>query len=177
MIVDLGKQLLQTGAPYLNARGESKKWGVICFTERYDNMAMWANYADQGKGVALEYDLRDLDVPDGALQKVLYQDASGGVSLENVLDPANAGQFSKVLSCKRREWAYEEEWRLLADQVGRVRLSIPLRRVITGVSASNETKTRVAQAVLRNGKARFAELGLAPGEERRPRLHDLLESC
>ncbi len=50
------------------------RFGVVCFSERCDNEMMWGHYAGSGRGFVIEYDLRSVEVPDGALQKVVYSD-------------------------------------------------------------------------------------------------------
>jgi hypothetical protein len=131
----LHTQALQLGGEYLDTRGT---WGVACFTERFDNAQMWARYAAEGRGLVIEYDLSSVTIPEGALLKVTYGNERGCVQVSNVLDPAQAGKFSKELAVKGSEWAVEEEWRLLVNQVGPVILNFSIARVITGLQATNE---------------------------------------
>jgi hypothetical protein len=116
-----------------------------------------------------------MNIPPNALWKVKYDDARGSLVMTDVLDPAKAGQFSGVLSHKTTKWSYEEEWRLLSNASETIRLKIPIRRVITGPETSNADKNRVANAVVRQGRARFAQMVPAPDRPNGMYLHDLLE--
>jgi hypothetical protein len=168
-LAELEQQILNAGGDHLDAR---RNWGVVCFTERYDNMAMWAHYADNSRGVAIEYDLARITIPDGALRKVRYVDELGGFSADEIFDPSNSGRFSELIAHKQCEWAYEEEWRLLGNEVGVRKLTIPISRVITGVQTPADKKTKVVNAIRRHRSARFAELIIERGSDRGLRLHD-----
>ena len=171
-IVEIEKEALTIGTDHLDARG---KWGVVCFTERFDNIQMWARYADDDRGCVIEYDLERCSVPilPQALWKVTYGETRGSTSLSKILDTSNAGMFSEVLSVKGSRWAYEEEWRLLVDTTGAGRLAIPISRVITGINMPNSDKNRVVHAILKHGTARFAEMYADNGSEGKRLVHDL----
>lgn len=86
-----------------------KEYGVFCLSKRPDNLALWANYADNHRGYCLEFaDLGDyLNV-----YEVLY-DKKLLFSLDPSIDPRQA----EFLFTKTLEWAYEEEARF-ADKPG-----------------------------------------------------------
>lgn len=48
-----------------------KNMKVVCFTESSFNMPMWGNYADNHKGICIEYNFKQLDVTNDFL-KMLY---------------------------------------------------------------------------------------------------------
>ncbi len=119
-----------------------------------------------------------MEVPDGALQKVVYSDDPATISLSSVLNPANAGRFVEVLSVKKKHWEHEGEWRLLLDDPKSVKpLPFRISRVITGPRCSDEDKTRVVNAILQHGSARFAQAYVDLGPERQIKVHDLLANA
>lgn len=151
---------------------EAKYFGVSCFTERHNNWHMWTKYADDHKGVVLEYDLsRDAIQKDG-FRKVRYEDRPP-ISMADVFNQQKAGGYFDLLSFKDpSEWALEEEWRLLApinpekpNDPKRI-LLVPLSRVITGARASDEDKCRLQEVVDRlGGRVKFAEYEAPLGQE------------
>jgi hypothetical protein len=170
MIRELESDAKKIGAPYVDAR---KKWGVICFTERLNNLRMWERYADEYRGVVIEYDLSRMKVPPRALWKVVYQDQRGATDVASVLSSKIEGGFSEILAIKKPEWAYEEEWRLLADKQELVELSISISRVITGPDMRNDQKNLVVNALVQNvWRPRFAQL--MPGAGSSFELHDMI---
>jgi hypothetical protein len=163
-IRELEKQAFVSNRDEIDAVGS---WGVVCFTERPDNMEMWGRYAGAGAGVLIEYDLRQANVLPNALHKVVYQQHRGSLRLSDILDQARSGDFSRLLSIKSQDWEYEAEWRLLAplsatkNDLYLTELKVPISRVITGYNMPNAAKNEVVQAVLSHGRARFAQSQLS----------------
>jgi hypothetical protein len=143
-----------------------EKWGVVCFTERLSNCCMWDRYAKQGRGVALEFDLSNVNIPPGALWKVNYFERRGSTSVVRTLTSQVRGEFCEALAYKKSKWAYEEEWRLLANCQGVFRIAIPIRRVILGPAMTTDDKNEIVDATVRNGRPVLAELvpSLEPGK-------------
>jgi hypothetical protein len=96
-IRQIEQEAMKKGEAFLNVR---KTWGVICFSPTHNNDSLWWSYAQNGEGVVIEYNLKDIDIPHGAIHEVTYQDAPEVVTLADVLNPANAGKFAEVLACK-----------------------------------------------------------------------------
>ncbi len=108
--------------------------GILCLTTKFDNLLMWAHYANSHTGFVIEFDadhrffnrtFEDLSSPTGIdedltkdyghLIKVDYQDQRPQISVSSVKS------FDSFF-VKSREWEYEDEWRMLmpsarADQV------------------------------------------------------------
>lgn len=86
--------------------------GVLCLTDKIDNLLMWSHYADSHKGFAIEFDSnnnffnRSLNEKDyfGFLQKVIYSENRSNFILSASIN------FSALLT-KGIEWNYESEWR------------------------------------------------------------------
>lgn len=82
-----------------------KKYGVFCLSKRPDNLALWANYADNHRGYCLEF----ADLSNYAnVYEVLYDK-----KLPFVLNPTIDPRQAEFLFTKTPEWAYEEEARIL----------------------------------------------------------------
>lgn len=107
--------------PFLEAVARntmSRLWaeriGVLCLSEDYTNLLMWAHYADSHRGICVGFDpshsffCRRLSPDDDLrqLRKLRYSKDRPHVEL------VSADSFSDFLT-KSIEWSYEREWRML----------------------------------------------------------------
>lgn len=108
-----------------------EQFGVLSLSTRIDNAYLWGAYADGGKGVCLEYDLRghwETGVTTWLPLRVSYSDKRTEMSYLEFAgaSPAEAVELvaqwicSKLRRCPRtgNNWEAEEEIRLIA-QLGR----------------------------------------------------------
>jgi len=120
--------------------------GVFCVTTIPDNILMWSHYANNHKGVCLEFcGLNDFFAN---AQKVIYQETrpvisafSGASNLENA---------DGALLTKSNIWRYEQEWRVIMYSAGPGIYKFPghiLKRVIIGANASKETVELVTECI------------------------------
>lgn len=89
---------------------------VCCFTENKDSVLMWSHYADQHKGICVEYDFTSLPANDLRLKwlyPVIYSEILMNIS--EYINPDNLNPFMFMLSSmhKFRAWSYEKEWRMM----------------------------------------------------------------
>jgi hypothetical protein len=94
---------------------------VVCFTESLYNMPMWGNYADNHKGICIEYDFSQLE-PNHDFIKMLYPVGyeTKRYDITNVLKSLVSGEFKSnpyvlffLVLLKHKSWEYEKEWRVL----------------------------------------------------------------
>lgn len=79
----------------------SKTKGLLCFSKNWQNPVQWSHYADNHKGICLEF-----SVPNDHVEKVDY--------VKERLDYGNTIDFEtmkKFLKTKFEHWSYEEEYR------------------------------------------------------------------
>lgn len=106
---------------------------ITCFTERPDNILMWAHYADSFKGICIEYDIKRLVGNDilHHLYPVLYEKkrklyrdideiCNELKELERyIADNAERNDYGylddilPLLLIKGDMWSYEKEWRIV----------------------------------------------------------------
>lgn len=91
----------------------SKKVGVFCLTKRLDSLPMWAHYANNAKGLVVEFEKLD-SVFNGdetgvlwSLIDIRYQKEKGGVTF----DPKS---HDALFFEKFSDWSYEQEVRVVA---------------------------------------------------------------
>jgi hypothetical protein len=82
---------------------------ICSFSACYDSLLMWSHYADQHKGICIEYDFIDCDEIRPFLQPVLYDDKIFKIKS---FDEMNAINNIMASIAKSKDWSYEKEWRL-----------------------------------------------------------------
>lgn len=85
--------------------------GIMSFTEENDNLLMWSHYSDQHKGIVIEFDHNHpfFTKPKSGygLQPVLYR--------KTRVDKLGESSLIEPYFHKSKEWAYEQEHRLLVS--------------------------------------------------------------
>lgn len=81
------------------------EFGLVCFSEGWGNPLLWSHYGDRHKGMCLGF-----SVPEDALIKVRYTKSRDQLTPELL---AKEDCHRLLLSRKFRDWAYEEEHRML----------------------------------------------------------------
>jgi Protein of unknown function (DUF2971) len=100
--------------------------GVICFTERPDNILMWAHYASKHEGICLGFE----GVPERLdVQRVEYAKTLPPLRLADLLPPKDLEASEARLKSKSCHWAYEREWRFILSETKFSSDSDPRRRV------------------------------------------------
>jgi hypothetical protein len=125
---------------------------VYCLSEVYDSSLMWSHYAESHKGICLEFDAL-ADPFSGGATEVIYRATYPAFEI-------NAPGYEPLIT-KSNVWAYEAEWRIVAEERGIGRgvgiiktddgfLTLPpgvLKSIIIGCLASEESRQLVASLV------------------------------
>lgn len=82
--------------------------GVYCLTTKPDNLLMWAHYADNHKGICLEFSSQ-IALEVGVPMKVEYSHLRTPIRMYG----AQENSLELSLCTKSCHWAYEDEWRLI----------------------------------------------------------------
>ncbi len=94
-----------------------KRFRIACFTESNANLPMWAHYANQHRGICLEYDLDNIDsiCNINRLFPVYYVEKLQDIVMFNSnshnLVPILVWYY--IIMHKLSDWSYEKEWRLI----------------------------------------------------------------
>lgn len=133
-----GKQSIE---PYFDS-----KIKIFCFSKTRESFPMWAHYADNHKGVCLEYDVKDIkltefcDIPNYALTPVIYTDNFITDDITNYM-----AHFYKS-----NQWSYEKEVRIVCQMEGNS-LKFPyLKAVNLGVNMPKKLKEELIDFCLDN---------------------------
>jgi|WetSurMetagenome_2_1015567.scaffolds.fasta_scaffold509127_1 hypothetical protein len=89
----------------------SKRYGLLCFSSKWQEPLLWGHYADKHRGIALGFEvLRD------EILKVDYSSKLKRIELElkNNIDK-NIELFLDLAKTKYKSWSYEDEFRILIN--------------------------------------------------------------
>lgn len=136
---------------------------VGCFTQNNKNRVMWGNYADDNKGICIEYNLYDFkkEYLVKSCHEVKYFPLDKYPEVTNILLnllKSNPLDFiDSIFLNKTDDWSYEEEWRLIfrndpffrpfikkIDSNYYIKLPKP-RAIYLGVNISNENKNEIEE--------------------------------
>jgi hypothetical protein len=160
-----------------------EKVGMLCLTEKYDNLLMWAHYAESHAGFVLGFDTSDPHFHQRRsdkdelrhIRKVKYTD----VRPETILID---GPSYDVFISKGRIWEYEQEWRILrplqdADEVKEIPgLDVPihlfefpwecLRSIRLGARMTKTNQDKILDLVSKSQQLSHVEVFKAEVSER-----------
>lgn len=97
---------------------------VLCVSELHNVTPMWLHYADEYRGVVLEFSAIDeLDSAFLMARPVIYQDSPPAIADVDTWVNAMLGQgvsyenlFTKYQYVKTSAWSYEKEWRIVSGK-------------------------------------------------------------
>lgn len=106
-----------------------EEFGILCLTEKNDNIKMWSHYADKHRGVCFEFDTNDFLIPDTYFWKVNYPEDNHYLNFLEENCPLVASLFGQVIT-KSKIWDYEQEYRVCVPRSGLHRVN---KECLTGV--------------------------------------------
>ena len=129
---------------------------VCSLSRTYKHHAMWAYYAGDYSGLAIE-----IDLPDGAATPIDY---ASGSRIQKWGGGDDAYQIAlRILTTKHAHWAHEQEVRILYDGKHYELPKNSIRRVIMGSRASGDFTQEVTALCACQGIT-VSKLGARSGE-------------
>lgn len=119
--------------------------GIYCVTEKNDNLLMWSHYADNHKGVCLEFNGESPLFRE--VMKVLYEKERPVINTLRDLDVQTV--MNNALITKSIDWKYEAEWRFIRQKngVGVIQISPDaLTGIIFGAACDPKTISDISNA-------------------------------
>lgn len=92
---------------------EAALLGVLCLSEKPDDILMWSHYADGHTGFCLEFDKAGLKEFWGFCEPVEYRNLY--LNFKEVVDAAISRKVHRFLLSKSEHWQYEKEWRVIVN--------------------------------------------------------------
>ncbi|MCW5237580.1 DUF2971 domain-containing protein [Verminephrobacter eiseniae] len=125
-----------------NIRAEMRRAGVFCASQDPRNGPMWAHYADDHRGICIQYDTAE-DELFLLAQQVLYRPQLPTMMMPS--DPDNPPDYYRY---KSPEWEYEREWRVVIPRNSSLSVtvrSLTISGVIFGAHANSMTVKVVSE--------------------------------
>jgi hypothetical protein len=180
-VLDMGTEQISANIRTQFPAAFNQNIGVLCLTEKPDNLLMWAHYSDCHRGLVLEFDeshsffnQRKSETDElRYLRKVIYSAQRPVIRLPNLT-------YEDLCLTKSLEWEYEQEWRIivaLQDADATIERSlhniclfkIPVEcitAIILGARATDETRDAVIDLLNSDEKYSHIRLKEAIVEER-----------
>ncbi|MCH7989143.1 MAG: DUF2971 domain-containing protein [Planctomycetes bacterium] len=101
------------------AADTNRKVGILSLTERNDDILMWSHYADEHKGICIEF---RTDIDSSFFVKaepVAYSKKYPQLNLLEVVTNEKIRAAAPWMLTKSVHWKYEREWRVLDFVAGR----------------------------------------------------------
>ncbi|SKB62677.1 Protein of unknown function [Parapedobacter luteus] len=137
------------------------KKGVLALSSKHDNILMWSHYSFNHIGLCLGFDFSKEDSILNKCKKVRYQ-----THYEDIWSWLHTDEeiVEKILFTKSIEWQYEDEYRIVKDEVGfEYFKSESLQEVVFGCRMNESDKKEIVDICLSNGlnpKFRQTEIDL-----------------
>jgi len=90
--------------------------GVLSLSEKPDESVMWSHYADEHRGICLEFDGSNLGTLFDDARRVDYSDSTPFIDVTG--DPSSLELAKLICLSKASQWQYEKEWRVLSPVAG-----------------------------------------------------------
>ena len=128
----------------VNAIGQGKDRRFVCsLSARFNIATQWAYYADEFRGLALEYDLSGLTMSAGVtVDHVRYEPLETSFDIYQHVDPERLAEL--VLFTKIDEWRHEQEIRIISRKKGRLRIPRGVQSVTLGHRMAPDVKEVVS---------------------------------
>ncbi|QIK54460.1 DUF2971 domain-containing protein [Dysgonomonas sp. HDW5B] len=82
---------------------------ICSFSLNKNSLLLWSHYADEHKGICIEYNFEDIDVIRAFMQPIIYRDK---VHKMGLMEEYSTMQMIGSSLIKSKDWEYEQEWRL-----------------------------------------------------------------
>lgn len=147
----------------INFTKEIEDLGILSLAESNKNLLMWAHYADDHKGMCLEFTRKknNLFSDDKSVHKIHYSESHPTLRAKALSDPiATEASKRRILYTKSSHWEYEEEWRHIVDS-GNMLYSWPgsLKTVYFGCKTDLKD-VHLIKTVINNSAVKFYQANL-----------------
>jgi hypothetical protein len=138
--------------------------GVLSFAADWASPLMWSHYADDHKGICIEFDTTE--VTHSFLAPVNY-DASRKVKLSDIFDwkvkgnnMAETNVFNTYFYSKAADWSYENEWRDINLEAGVTSGRYRVTGIYFGLRCEYAVKVAIVKMLAGNSKIQLRTVAL-----------------
>ncbi len=154
------------------------EFGVFCLSEAADNLLMWAHYADNHRGVAIQFDTESKFFSEDSLGSDLPSFRTVEYIMKRPILSHSNLRSPSLLFRKSPEWSYEREWRYIRrlSEAHRVIDSMPYPIHLFGLPEDSISGIVVGCRVLQQDRCRLfdslSDSPIAGATIFQARLHD-----
>ncbi len=139
-------------------RSRINKFGLCCFSENFDDILMWSHYSDSHKGLVIKFDKNKLDesiylnndLGMTVIDSVSYSKDFPFIKMSRNQDDT-AKSVRNIVFTKAINWEYENEIRILSDQVGKHNFDINcIEEIIFGAKFMEIDKVQIIEILNHN---------------------------
>jgi len=134
---------------YINNKFSS--FGICAFSASWKSPLLWSHYADEHRGICVEYDVGDLQ--ELILGAVKYEQ-SRCIKTSIIHDWFYKNDTSAIKTIKQKffynkakDWKYEEEWRLISEKVGKRERPFKITAIYFGMRTSFSVQSSLAKTM------------------------------
>ena len=157
----LGRKTAKNFEPVIEALGNAytraKKVGVFSLSQTYNDELLWAHYANAHKGYCIEYDLDILLKTYKSVNiynfPVVYKKHPPSIDITDIIKAKDSIDIvKKMAGYKSLKWEYEEEIRLITDDVGEHTYDFQaVKSIYFGVRMEEDYKQKVMKRLKGRG--------------------------
>ncbi len=118
------------------------KYGIYCLSELKDSILMWSHYADDHKGICIEFERSPGSIlGSDIIRKVEYKPSAPIFTYAQFKEMDPKVSARSVILTKFEHWKYEEEWRIIVEE-GNEEAPLPGRitKIFFGLKSTKEDR-------------------------------------
>jgi hypothetical protein len=123
--------------------------GVFCLSKNWNCPLMWSHYADDHRGLCIEYDAKLY--PHEKMNSVNYNNPRSIKASDLFhwkIENCNKSReivYDTYFFSKSQKWCYEKEWREISDSSGLLRSNFPITSIYFGLRCDYSVVVRVVK--------------------------------
>lgn len=128
--------------------------GVLCLSETRDNLLMWAHYSQSHQGFCVGFARAADNTLGTAAYPVHYTKELPRLTARHFDSRVHPNSFDHLWLTKSSDWAYEREWRVVAERGGELRsLNAPVVELILGIRMEAAYRQQVLDILKGKGRS------------------------
>ena len=144
---------------FRNLESITNRIKIISLYNNNDSILMWSHYANEHKGVCVEYDFSNFDFNkiNGCIKKVYYSNSvvfnaetSGFLLDENMSPPEYKHDFLHIYNYKYVDWKYEDEYRIIFYNQNCNYITANIKAIYMGKETKNDDIESIKNIITTN---------------------------
>ncbi|WP_297285084.1 DUF2971 domain-containing protein [uncultured Brachyspira sp.] len=138
---------------------------ICSLAVEYDNFLMWSHYADEHKGICIEYDISYLKKLNSKINKLILKKViyTNKIITNKVYpyilknkDIEYENKFISLFYIKHKNWQYENEYRIIADTKEEY-IYLPIKAIYFGMNASDDD-IKLIKSLVKDDTVKFYKM-------------------